>query len=512
MHNSQTFNPIVKLEQKALFIGDRRKSMNAKQQDLYQKIQAYQFDRPDDPKPFSTKLAKENGWSLGYTQRAIEEYRKFTFLAMVAPHIVSPSEQVDRVWHMHLTYSRTYWEDFCPHVLGRPLHHEPSRGGQAELQKYENLYLETLQSYSKFFGPPPTDLWPSAQKRFGHDTHSVTINTQDVWIVPKPNWQLLQSNIQRLLTRSILPTTLFATTFIVAGCQVQQYSPNPFDLDGPGFLIFYAVSWIAILFISIIWRGLQRLPRANNRNLEPNLDVYEMADLAGGVERLVDTALAQLYQQEYIEIENGNIVATPKANTLQHPIEQTVLQAIAASPNTKLSSIRQQVSNLSWLTENKQNLQQKLLLMSAEQITRSKFGPMMLFLVLLVVGIIRIFNGMAQSHPVGYLMVFCSITLIAVFICFATQRLTYYGKAVLKHTRNSFATTRLYAEHPMAAYQVATMGISAASTWLPMELMVFAKPPTSSGSSSSDGGGCGGGGCGGGGCGGGGCGGGGCGG
>lgn len=52
--------------------------MDAQQQELYQRIQAYPLDSPDDPHPFSAKLAKENGWSLGYTQRAIDEYRKFT--------------------------------------------------------------------------------------------------------------------------------------------------------------------------------------------------------------------------------------------------------------------------------------------------------------------------------------------------------------------------------------------------------------------------------------------------
>ena len=33
---------------------------------------------------------------------AIEEYRKFVFLALVAGHQITPSDQVDQVWHLHL--------------------------------------------------------------------------------------------------------------------------------------------------------------------------------------------------------------------------------------------------------------------------------------------------------------------------------------------------------------------------------------------------------------------------
>jgi hypothetical protein len=38
----------------------------------------------------------------------------------ISTHIVTPSEQVDQVWHLHLTYTRSYWDEFCPNVLGQP--------------------------------------------------------------------------------------------------------------------------------------------------------------------------------------------------------------------------------------------------------------------------------------------------------------------------------------------------------------------------------------------------------
>ena len=51
----------------------------------------------------------------------------------VEHRLVQPSsEQVDAAWHLHLTYTRSYWDRFCKETLGQPLHHDPTRGGPAE--------------------------------------------------------------------------------------------------------------------------------------------------------------------------------------------------------------------------------------------------------------------------------------------------------------------------------------------------------------------------------------------
>ena len=97
--------------------------------ELWQRIAAFEFDPVDAALPFSRRLARDNGWSDAFAQRAVEEYRRFVFLAMVAGHPVTPSDEVDQVWHLHLCYTRSYWEDLCGEVLPRPLHHGPTRGG-----------------------------------------------------------------------------------------------------------------------------------------------------------------------------------------------------------------------------------------------------------------------------------------------------------------------------------------------------------------------------------------------
>src|SRR3712207_2625356 len=106
--------------------------INSQQGELYQRIQAFPLDTADAHLPFSQRLARDNGWTIEYTQRVIDEYKKFIFLAVVAEHPVTPSDQVDQVWHLHLLYTRSYWEEFCPKVLQMPLHHGPTQGGSRE--------------------------------------------------------------------------------------------------------------------------------------------------------------------------------------------------------------------------------------------------------------------------------------------------------------------------------------------------------------------------------------------
>ena len=86
------------------------------------------------------RLARDNGWTFEFAERVVEEYRRFAFLAKTAGHPVTPSDEVDQMWHLHLTYTRSYWDDFCGRVLEAPLHHDPTQGGRAEGEKFDDWY------------------------------------------------------------------------------------------------------------------------------------------------------------------------------------------------------------------------------------------------------------------------------------------------------------------------------------------------------------------------------------
>lgn len=137
------------------------------QHELWRRIASLDLDQDEATLPFSARLARDNGWSRAFAARAVEEYRRFVFLAMVAGQPVTPSDEVDQVWHLHLCYTRSYWDELCGEVLGRPLHHGPTRGGAAERARFDDQYRRTLASYERVFGaPPPARWWPSPAARF----------------------------------------------------------------------------------------------------------------------------------------------------------------------------------------------------------------------------------------------------------------------------------------------------------------------------------------------------------
>jgi hypothetical protein len=129
--------------------------------ELWNALQAFPFDEPGAPQPFSARLARENRWTPAYTRRVLEEYRRFLLLAATAGHPVSPSPAVDAAWHLHLCYTRSYWERLCGQVLGAPLHHEPAAGAPGEAARFGDWYRRTLGAYRREFGAmPPADIWP----------------------------------------------------------------------------------------------------------------------------------------------------------------------------------------------------------------------------------------------------------------------------------------------------------------------------------------------------------------
>ena len=159
--------------------------MNRNHTDLLNQISKFEIDHGGETLRFADRLARENGWRRDYAQRVVDEYKRFIFLAMTAGHQVTPSDQVDQAWHLHLTYTRSYWDELCGKTLGRPLHHDPTRGGSTENEKFHDWYERTLESCEHAFGErPPADIWPPASWRFS-DVDFQRVNRRRTWIVSK---------------------------------------------------------------------------------------------------------------------------------------------------------------------------------------------------------------------------------------------------------------------------------------------------------------------------------------
>ena len=156
---------------------------------LLERIEAFRLDDPHAQFPFTSRLAREQGWTHAYAGRVTREYKRFVALAVVAGHPVSPSEAVDQVWHLHLLYTRSYWQDLCREVLGTDLHHFPTTGSAADIEKFADWYSRTLGSYARIFGTePPRDIWPAPAEHLQHAKVERWVDTSRFWLLPRPRW------------------------------------------------------------------------------------------------------------------------------------------------------------------------------------------------------------------------------------------------------------------------------------------------------------------------------------
>jgi hypothetical protein len=177
---------------------------------VWQSLSLYIIGPEDAALSFAQRLARENGWRPAHAERVIAEYKRFCFLAITAPHPVTPSDAVDQAWHLHLTYTRDYWERFCPEILGRPLHHGPTAGGAAEGHRYFQQYADTLKSYEAAFGMPPADIWPDAHRRLVRDPEARRVHPRDAFILPRrAAWLLLALIVGLAAALAALAVTLW---------------------------------------------------------------------------------------------------------------------------------------------------------------------------------------------------------------------------------------------------------------------------------------------------------------
>lgn len=190
--------------------------MSSQEQALWDKIKAFPLDDPNIDFSFSDRLARDNGWTKSYALKVVEEYRKFLFLCCIANTGVTPSDPVDQAWHLHLTYTKSYWIDLCKHTLGKDIHHNPTKGGRKEGEKFKGYYDTTHLLYKETFETePPKHIWQDCHTRFS-DIHFQRINTRYYWVIKKP---VIRGKHSLIAAAAVL----FAMLFIQASFDTASY-------------------------------------------------------------------------------------------------------------------------------------------------------------------------------------------------------------------------------------------------------------------------------------------------
>jgi hypothetical protein len=450
------------------------------QHDLWEKIQKFGLDDPSSVIPFSKKLQTENNWTVAFTTLAIDEYRKFIFLCCILPEGASPSPVIDIVWHLHLTYTKNYWIEFCSKTLQKDIHHVPSGGGVTEKEKYTKWYAQTLIRYKEVFGiNPPRNIWPNAPQ-----------------LIEPPRIDVYEKKYFNKI----------ALAFI-SGVIVFTIGTGMFAADGEDFLFYYGILLIAAFLTSWVLQRHKsvRLQHFIEEHFPAKFSPYQVGNFLYGKHRAYQTAIVDLLKRDIVQLEGQEFT-----------IKETPLPA-SAGDNPLLPSLTQTL-----VVGQTFNYREGLILSDPEKLNHPFFDSLKLlsknldrkkFLipaVVLLIGFARLIQGMAGHYPVNFL-----IGELGLYVLVTTMMAANYSYAGLVYRH----VAQTWKQHPGGSPEdfvnkLTLSGIAAITGFAEfpvLSAMFLAEAPVENGNRDNsaagsyswgsggdgDGGSCGGGGCGG---------------
>ncbi|WP_166658195.1 TIGR04222 domain-containing membrane protein [Actinokineospora alba] len=304
---------------------------------------------------------------------------------------------------------------------------------------------------------------------------------------------------------------------------------EPWGIAGPDFLRIYVVAFAFALLFALAVRIMVRAGSADSRAASGaigpgQLSLDELAYLAGGPRRVVETAVARLIDRDKVRPSRKGTVRVVEGSTATDPIDQAVLADIKRNQERSIGLLVDKVGRRDVVRKLGEALARKGLLVG-EDAARARWGVLPM-IVLFVVGGARWTNGLAEGRPIGWLTVALAATAVVTVLLYrkAVPERTYAAERLLAEARGTRSSKQvndaavLYGGAAGLAGVVGVVALSGLAAHPDTELASALESqkqaiaasnsgssgcgsgPSSGGGSScgsSGGGGCGGGGCGG---------------
>ncbi len=109
-----------------------------------------------DFEPIFFKMVHEENVTIENTVASLVKYIQFLILCKENKRVVNvPTEQIDKVWHLHILDTEKYEED-CTSYFGYFLHHFPYLGirNKGDSKKLLNKFISTQKRFERRFEMP----------------------------------------------------------------------------------------------------------------------------------------------------------------------------------------------------------------------------------------------------------------------------------------------------------------------------------------------------------------------
>lgn len=369
---------------------------------------------------FAAKLRRQQGWSMAYCLRAIEDYKRFCYLSVGSASPMSPSPDIDAVWHLHLTHTRDYWQRYCPEVLGVNLHHDPASPGVAERAALVTQYAATLSAYQQVFGAPPAkDLWPGFIEQYLQSRSQRTVDIRRFWLLPRP---IVGLKRWCLGLAGILP------------CTAAALDVNPLKWSGPEFLTLFI---LLMVIVALVRARIERRYRDTGAGLsghDPTPE--EIALLSGGAQRVVDLVANGLVERQALQVE-GQRLKTMHGAVGRTALESSLLSVCAVPRRaTEIAALLAPA-----LRELEGGLERGRLWLPVAQLRRARDAQLWLVGGLWLFGAVKVGIGMQGGRPVLWLLLLMAVVSLGLLrVLSDTDRRSVAGARRLREWKTTHAT------------------------------------------------------------------------
>lgn len=212
---------------------------------------------------------------------------------------------------------------------------------------------------------------------------------------------------------------------------------RPWGLSGPEFLQLYWIGLALAVLVAIIVRVRVRAGHSN----QPvrSLDMDELAYLAGGPRRVVETAIARLLTSgELRTSRRGTVQVTSSTNSL-NAVDRAVITDSQRYSNRTVNLMIPAVSRDGAVTAIGRRLEEMGLVVHPDVAKSALRKGSIALWVLLAIGVARWFNGLAIDAPIGWLTL--QLVITGALIWLLTRRgkhvRTSKGNRVLDEARTT---------------------------------------------------------------------------
>ncbi len=211
---------------------------------------------------------------------------------------------------------------------------------------------------------------------------------------------------------------------------------RPWGLSGPEFLQLYWIGLALAVLAAIVFRVRAR---AGGSQPVRSLDVDELAYLAGGPRRVVETAIARLLTAgELRTSRRGGVQATSSPQS-RNPVDRAVVTDSQRYSSRTINLMIPAVAGDGAVTSIGRRLEELGLVIRPEVAKSARRNGSVLLWLLFAVGVARWVNGIVIDAPVGWLSLQLAITLVLVFLVTRRGKLvrTTQGDRVLDAARSA---------------------------------------------------------------------------